>query len=86
MEIAKGINLQNPIIQFLYEDKDSAIINEPSELFYKGVKVLNRKIIDLNDMLLNLDNDMESLKFLKNSNPAVEIYKPVNRYSFYAFL
>ena len=47
LEIAKGINLQNPIIQFLYEDKDSAIINEPSELFYKGVKVLNRKIIEL---------------------------------------
>jgi len=53
LNVAKIINLQNPLLQ---SDKDnsSRVISEPREIFYLGEKVLNEKIINLNKLLTEL--------------------------------
>jgi LPS O-antigen subunit length determinant protein (WzzB/FepE family) len=54
-EIAKLINLENPIIKSL--DNQTQVVNEPEDLFYKGTKVLAQNIIYLKRLLQKLEND-----------------------------
>ena len=54
MEIAKKIQLENPIIN---NTSQSQVVFEPEALFYKGTKVLGENIISLNKKLIKLEND-----------------------------
>jgi LPS O-antigen subunit length determinant protein (WzzB/FepE family) len=54
-EIAKLINLENPILKSL--DNQTQVVNEPEALFYKGTKVLGQNIIFLKRLLQKLEND-----------------------------
>ena len=54
LEIAKKINLENPILQSMGEGQN--IINEPQSLFYNGSKILTLKINYLNELLNKTKN------------------------------
>ena len=55
LEIAKKIDLDNPILQSMQEGQ--SVFNEPDALFYKGTKVLSQQLIYLTK-LLNDSNDL----------------------------
>jgi len=55
LEIAKKINLDNPILHPMKEDGQYALI-ESSALFYKGTKVLTQEITYLNKLLNEVKN------------------------------
>lgn len=54
LEIAKNIQLEIPIFVTV---KQQHILVEPTELFYKGTKVLSKNINFLNKRLIKLEND-----------------------------
>ena len=54
LEIAKKIDLDNPILQSRAEGQ--SLVNEPGALFYKGTKVLTQKITYLNNILNETKN------------------------------
>jgi LPS O-antigen subunit length determinant protein (WzzB/FepE family) len=53
-EIAKKIQLENPIIKTINQQQ---VVNEPEALFYKGTIVLSENLISLNKKLIKLEND-----------------------------
>jgi LPS O-antigen subunit length determinant protein (WzzB/FepE family) len=55
LEIAKKINLENPIIISI--DKANSVVSEPEALFYKGYKVITQQIVHLNQLIIKLEND-----------------------------
>lgn len=61
LEIAKKINLENPIIKNSTEG--NSVVNEPVALFYKGTKVLSQQKLYLEKVLTNVQN------FNLNFNP-----------------
>ena len=54
LEIAKKINLENPILQSMVDGR--SVVNEPQALFYKGSKILATQIIYLNELLNKTNN------------------------------
>jgi LPS O-antigen subunit length determinant protein (WzzB/FepE family) len=54
LEIAKKIQLENPIIKTTSQQQ---VVIEPEALFYKGTKVLEENIINLNKKMMKLEND-----------------------------
>jgi LPS O-antigen subunit length determinant protein (WzzB/FepE family) len=54
LEIAKKIDLENPILMSKVEGR--GVVNEPDALFYKGTKVLTQQIIYLNNLLNETKN------------------------------
>jgi LPS O-antigen subunit length determinant protein (WzzB/FepE family) len=57
LEIAKKIQLENPILKTLSQQQAILVVNEPEALFYRGTKVLAENIINLNKRLIKLEND-----------------------------
>jgi LPS O-antigen subunit length determinant protein (WzzB/FepE family) len=55
VEIAKLINLENPIIKL--PDRQYQVVSEPEALFYKGTKVLEQSIVIDKKLLQKLEND-----------------------------
>jgi len=55
LEIAKKIQLENPIIKTT--GQLPLVINEPEPLFYKGTKVISQNLDNLNKRLIKLEND-----------------------------
>lgn len=57
LRIAKKIDLENPVLVSLEENKKKIYLGvEPKSLFYKGTKVLNEEIKNLNIFLNKLKN------------------------------
>ena len=54
LEIAKRINLENPILKSFAEG--NSVVNEPQALFYKGSKVLYLQKFYLEELLKETDN------------------------------
>ncbi len=54
LEIAKKIQLENPIIK---NPNQLQVVNEPEALFYKGTKVISENLSYLNKRLIKLEND-----------------------------
>ena len=54
IEIAKKIQLENPIIK---TNQQQQVVTEPEALFYKGTKVLTENINYLNRRLIKLESD-----------------------------
>jgi len=54
LEIAKKIQLENPIIK---STGQLQVVNEPEPLFYKGTKVILQNLDNLNKRLIKLEND-----------------------------
>ena len=54
LEIAKKIQLENPIIQI---PNQLQVVNEPEALFFKGTKVISESLSYLNKRLIKLEND-----------------------------
>ena len=73
-EIAKKIQLENPIIKTSSEQQ-IVVVNEPDALFYKGTKVISENLSYLNKKLIKLENDkfdydiilQKSITLLNNS-------------------
>ena len=57
LEIAKKIDLENPIIKTTNQQQLLLALNEPEALFYKGTKVLSENLIYLKKRLIKLEND-----------------------------
>jgi hypothetical protein len=53
-EIAKKIQLENPIIKTITQQQ---VVTEPEALFYKGTKVISENLNYLNKKLIKLEND-----------------------------
>ena len=64
LEIAKNINLENPILKSFAEG--NSVVNEPQALFYKGSKVLSLQKSYLELLLKEIDNSTF------NYNPILE--------------
>jgi LPS O-antigen subunit length determinant protein (WzzB/FepE family) len=80
LEVAKLINLENPILKSL--DMQNQVVNEPEALFYKGTKVLSQSIVIDKKLLQKLENDQF------NYNPILDkgITLKINTISSYAFV
>ena len=66
LSIANELNIQDPILQQKLEDRSLFMINEPKELFYSGVTVIQKEIDSLNKLIteakeLKLDFELYSL-------------------------
>ena len=62
LSIANELNIKDPILQQKLEDRSLFMINEPEELFYSGVTVIQKEIDSLNKLIteakdLKLDFD-----------------------------
>ena len=55
LEVAKKIQLENPIIK--NNTSQQQVVIEPESLFYKGIKVISENINYLNKRLIKLEND-----------------------------
>ena len=64
LEIAKTINLENPILKSFAEG--NSVVNEPQALFYKGSKVLYLQKSYLEALLKEIDD------YTFNYNPILE--------------
>jgi LPS O-antigen subunit length determinant protein (WzzB/FepE family) len=79
LEIAKLINLENPILKS--PGNQNQVVNEPEGLFYKGTKVLSQSIIIDKKLLQKLENDQLNYNPILDKGIALEI----NTISSYAF-
>ena len=59
---AKIINLENPILRSL--NNQSQVVNEPTDLFYKGSKILSQEIVDLKNLLIKLENEQFNFEII----------------------
>jgi hypothetical protein len=85
LEIAKKIDLENPILQSIQEIQ--SFINEPNELFYQGTKVLTYKIAYLNKLLNDTKNfTLDYNPFLEQVSSGLLITKSSKAYMPHAFI
>jgi LPS O-antigen subunit length determinant protein (WzzB/FepE family) len=80
LEIAKLINLENPILKSL--DRQNQVVNEPEALFYKGTKVLTQSIIIDKKLLQKLENDQFNYNHVLDKAISFEVDKMFS-YSFF---
>ena len=73
LEIAKKIQLENPIIK---STNLQQVIIEPEGLFYKGTKVISENLNYLNKRLIKLENDQFAYNIILQS-----ITFPINQIS-----
>ena len=59
---AKIINLENPILQSL--NNLTQVVNEPTDFFYKGSKVLSQEIDYLKNLLIKLENEQFNFEII----------------------
>ena len=74
LEIAKKIQLENPIIQ---TPNQQQVITEPEALFYKGSKVLEENLVGLNKKLIKLENDQFDFNIILQKSITAP-YKTIN--------
>jgi LPS O-antigen subunit length determinant protein (WzzB/FepE family) len=73
LKMAELVGLQNPILQ----SNNEILINEPDALFYDGTKVLQQKIIHLNNLLTKAKNfKLDYNPILEKSSSSVSLLKP----------
>jgi LPS O-antigen subunit length determinant protein (WzzB/FepE family) len=70
LEIAKLINLENPILQTKNQNQ---MVNEPEALFYKGTKVLSQSITIDKKLLQKLENDQFNFNVILDKGIALKI-------------
>ena len=73
LEIAKKIQLENPIIKTTNQQQ---VVNEPEALFYKGTKVISENLNYLNKRLIKLENDQFNYNIILQK--AVTLKNPIN--------
>ena len=73
LEIAKKIQLENPIIKTANQGQ---VVNEPEALFYKGTKVISENLNYLNKRLIKLENDQFNYNII--SQKALTLKNPIN--------
>ena len=73
LEIAKKIQLENPIIKTTSQQQ---AVNEPEALFYKGTKVLSENLNYLNKRLIKLENDQFNYNIILQK--ALTLKNPIN--------
>jgi LPS O-antigen subunit length determinant protein (WzzB/FepE family) len=73
LEIAKKIQLENPIIKTTNQQQ---VVNEPEALFYKGTKVISENLNYLNKRLIKLENDQFNNNVI--SQKALTLKNPIN--------
>ena len=66
LSIAKKLNIENPIIKQMLEDRNLYTIIKPNELYYNGVKILQNEIDNLNELIANITD------FKLNFNPILD--------------
>ena len=84
LEIAKTINLENPILKSFTEG--NSVVNEPQALFYKGSKVLSLQKFYLEELLK--ETDIFALNYdpiLEQASNATLITKSANTFAAIAF-
>jgi LPS O-antigen subunit length determinant protein (WzzB/FepE family) len=73
LEIAKKIQLENPIIKTTSQQQ---VVNEPEALFYKGTKVISENLNYLNKRLIKLENDQFNYNVILQK--ALTLKNPIN--------
>jgi len=73
LEIAKKIQLENPIIKTTTQQQ---VITEPEALFYKGTKVISENLHYLNKQLIKLENDQFNYNIILQK--ASTLKNPIN--------
>ena len=73
LEIAKKIQLENPIIKTTSQQQ---AVNEPEALFYKGTKVISENLNYLNKRLIKLENDQFNYNIILQK--ALTLKNPIN--------
>jgi hypothetical protein len=86
LEIAKIIQLENPIIKST--TNFNLVINEPDPFYYKGTKVLSQQIVYLKKTLLKLEKDQFNHDFILEiiSRPSSDILENQLAVRFFGFL
>ena len=77
LEIAKKIQLENPIINTTSQQQ---VVTEPEALFYKGSKVLSEKLNYFNKRLIKLENDQLNYNTILQKALTLKNPKSLNLY------
>ena len=77
LEIAKKIQLENPIIN---TSSQQQVVTEPEALFYKGSKVLSEKLNYFNKRLIKLENDQLNYNTILQKALTLKNPKSLNLY------
>ena len=64
--IAQKLNIQEPILQQKLNDRSLFMINQPKDLYYKGVRVIESEVNFLNKLIA------EAKEFEFNFNPILD--------------
>jgi LPS O-antigen subunit length determinant protein (WzzB/FepE family) len=86
LEKAKLINLENPILRS--PSPNLLVVNEPDDLFYKGIKILTQDIINFKKILTELENEHINFEIIldKAYNSPVNSSMPRSSYFAIGFL
>jgi len=86
LEKAKLINLENPILRS--PSPNLLVVNEPDDLFYKGIKILTQDIINFKKILTELENEHINFEIIldKANNSPVNSSMPRSSYFAIGFL
>jgi LPS O-antigen subunit length determinant protein (WzzB/FepE family) len=79
IEKARLVNLTNPL---LTGPKGNQVVQEPTDLFYKGTKVLEQEIISLKKLLIKLENDQFNFDIILEK-PFSSV-QPISRFKYFA--
>jgi len=81
LEKAKIINLENPILRSL--NNYPQVINEPTDLFYKGSRILSQEIVDLKKLLIKLENEQFNFEIIVDK-PLNSSFKKISNLEYFA--
>lgn len=78
--IALAIDLNDPVI-------NPPVYRETQDIFFLGVKVLKQRILNLNYMIKNLDDDIDSISpIYSQASLSSPVPEQPNKYLFYGFI
>ena len=72
--------MENPILRSL--NSQSQVVNEPTDLFYKGSKILSQEIVDLKKLLIKLENEQFNFEIIVDKPLNSPVMKMSNRVYF----
>jgi hypothetical protein len=81
-EKAKLINLENPFLKPM-SGTQFQVVNEPSDLFYKGSKILSHEINYLKKILTKLENDQFNFEIILDK-PLISSVKETSNFTYFA--
>jgi LPS O-antigen subunit length determinant protein (WzzB/FepE family) len=87
LSIAQELNIQEPILQQKIQDRSLFLLNEPEELYYSGVKVIQNEIASLNDLIVDTKNlKLDFNPILDKASKPIVVSQPPLKFGILGFI